>query len=143
MGISHLVNVKISIRNELDQMDLTFIEFDAESISDKYSWQECDFPDIDVVPGDTYYIVWYPVAFDIDNTFIWGFAQDNQYPDGCAWKGYCVKWEELVIDGYPDPDFCFKTYHSKSKSKLIDSPFSNFIESYPLLYQLIQRFFNF
>ncbi len=139
------IKIRISIRDELDHMDLTHIEFDGESISDTFRWHVFDFPDIDVVPGNTYYIVWYPVAFDGDNTFVWGFAKNNRYPDGYAWKGFCVKWEELVISGYPDPDFCFKTYYAKSKSKsiIINSFIPFFLEChlnlFPMLKILIQR----
>ncbi len=137
-------SIRISIRDELDRMDLTFIECDAENISDTFSWHEFDFPDINVIPGKTYYIVWTPYASDLNNTFKWGFAKDNQYPDGCAWQGFSIWWEEIVIPDYPDLDFCFKTYYAKSKSMSIYdyNPFQQFLENHPYLFLFLRQLIN-
>ena len=135
------IKLTISIRDELENMDLTSIVITPNSVPETFRWIECDFPDINVTPGETYYIVWDPIAFDMDNTFIWGFGANNPYPDGCSWRG--PRWTELVIDGYPDSDFCFKTYHPKSK--LIDPHFLRFLEHhhiFPLLRHFLSRIIN-
>lgn len=136
--IGDAYRIRISIRDRLDGTDLTFIELDAESISDTFRWQEFDFPDINVISGQTYYIVWSPYAYDINNTFIWGFGKDNQYPDGCAWSDLGGHWEELVIPNYPDPDFCFKTYFAKHKNNAANS-FIKILEQNQNIFKLLRQ----
>lgn len=104
-------SIKISIRNDLDGEDLTSINVSASEISALTSWHEFNFPDIDVIPGQTYYIVWDPEgAFDIYNSFFWAFGLNNPYEKGCGWLFEYDIWEIWDPPGYPGLDFCFRTY---------------------------------
>ena len=123
--------IKIMIRDDLYNMDLTSVEVSGDDVNDKLSWITFDFPDIKVNTGEKYYIIWSPEAFDLDNTFYWGFGDNDPYPSGEPWIG--KYWHELEIDGFNNPDFCFRTYHAKSKIK--DFDIFN-----PWLFRLIQRF---
>ena len=62
----------ISIRSYLDNSDLTSKYLSSSSIPTNKTWLEFDFPDITVLPGKTYYIVWDPMGVP-DNTtnFFW------------------------------------------------------------------------
>ncbi|UCB58722.1 MAG: PKD domain-containing protein [Thermoplasmatales archaeon] len=135
--IGNPVKLTISIRDELENMDLTSIVITPDMVPETSRWIECDFPDINVIPGETYYIVWDPIAFDMDNTFLWGYGSNDPYPNGCAWRG--PRWTELVIEGYPDPDFCFKTYHPKSKNKVIELSLHNFLQQHPNLFPILRQ----
>jgi len=133
--------ILISIRNDLYGEDLTFVENSGEEINEGiWSWIDFDFPDIDVIAGDTHYIVFSSDAFNTDNIFFWGYKANDPYVAGCAYIKTEDPWKELVISGYPDPDFCFKTYYAKSKSKsLIQIPFDMelLFQRFPILELLI------
>lgn len=103
--------LRISIRSSLTDSDLTLKYISASSISTNTSWQEFDFPDIFVTPGQTYYIVWDPVGVpDFDNNFNWRVGTGDPYSNGEAWKYLSSYWEIHNPSQSPDPDFCFKTY---------------------------------
>jgi len=108
------VQLKVSIRINLSGRDLTSIQLPAdELLEDQRIWQEFDFPDIGVIPGETYYIVWDPVGeFEHDNTFYWSYAWENPYEQGCAWffKDSNNNWSIYDNDERPGIDFCFRTY---------------------------------
>jgi hypothetical protein len=126
--------ITISVRKDLNGEDITFVEKSADVVPGGFDWVEFDIPDIEVVSGDVYFIVWNPEAFDGDNTFYWGFDINNPYISGFAWFG--PNWEKLDIDEYPDPDFCFKTYYAKPKIRSISdfNPWiSRLIEKFPIL----------
>ncbi len=160
-------DLKISIRNELDGNDLTVVSKQSSDISTGiYSWTEFDFKDIDVNPGELYYIVMSTTGGDNQENFYFiGAGINDPYPQGDAWmKMGSADW--IKIDdpdhGYPKFDFCFKTYGRQgkardlydtesdlvilknfiSRNKVFNKPFISLLENYQKLYHLILRFFK-
>lgn len=100
----------ISIRDNLDGEDLTSIYTAGEDIAEDMSWKNFNFPDIEVTPGKTYYIVGSAVGTDTsDDTIWWYFDINDKYVNGCPWKKSNT-WKKLTYSEYPDMDFGFKTY---------------------------------
>ncbi|RLF44107.1 MAG: hypothetical protein DRN17_05080 [Thermoplasmata archaeon] len=102
--------ITISIRSSLYGNDMASTTKYGSSIPQSERWIVFDFSDISVDPGNTYYIVWYPSGSDEDNTFYWGFGDNNPYPNGDPWFYDGSSWSVLVDPDFPHLDFCFKTY---------------------------------
>ena len=100
---------RLSIRENLNGNDLTSINLSSDEIAEDLSWKVFDFPDIEVIPGQTYYIVCttYDVA-SYDAYFCY-YGINDEYEDGEAWIK-SSSWKEISISGFPDPDFGFKTF---------------------------------
>ena len=101
----------ISIRENLSGTDLTSVSILAENIPLEYGppalWTGFDFPDINVMPEHTYYIVWNPDSWDHDNHVAWGETRStDHYLRGEGW------WflDNIWVPRSPNNDFCFKTY---------------------------------
>lgn len=103
-------SLKVSIRSDLSGNDLTFVVISSTDISTTTSWKEFDFPDVNVNPGQTYYIVWEPLGTSNGNTFYWGFGINNPYTNGNSWVFIDSQWSLLEPQDWPGFDFCFKTY---------------------------------
>jgi len=107
--------LKVSIRDELDGVDLTSVLKSPYEISTgSYDWTEFDFDDIGVETGKIYYIVMSTTGGDNEeNFYVFGAALNDAYPDGDAWQTR-VNGDWFEIDhpeyGFPKFDFCFKTY---------------------------------
>jgi len=103
--------LKISIQSDLSGEELTSLYVTADKISSLLHWHQFDLPDIDVTPGQTYYIVWDPDGENKEKDNIcWGFKDDNPYKEGCAWLG-AGDWSPIdKIGDYYNIDFCFRTY---------------------------------
>jgi hypothetical protein len=104
-------NLTISIRENLSGIDLTSVSIFAENIPLEYGppalWTGFDFPDINVMPEHTYYIVWSPDSWNHDNHVAWGETISmNHYTRGEGW------WipDAIWVPRGPNNDFCFKTY---------------------------------
>jgi C1A family cysteine protease len=121
------LGLRISIRDDLNNSDIACIYMDGNKIigENRVVWVDFDFSDLEVAIGKTYYIVWEQDGGDDKNNIYWSYGDNNPYLDGMAWKNSgWGEWEELEIFRHPDPDFCFKTYHAKSRSKsLIQNTF--------------------
>jgi len=90
----------------------------------EYVWVEFDFPDITVIPGNMYYIVFDPsVSSNASNAFYWSFDFNDPYDDGCSWFFDFPEWEAHEPSGYPGFDFCFKTYGNEKCSFTNDHVF--------------------
>jgi hypothetical protein len=109
-----------SIKKTLDGDNLTNYTGICYGFPHEDSWIEFDFPDINVVPGETYYIVLTPGGCLWSHTyfFLLYYGQPDPYKRGDAW--YLLEsyqqynpndehWEKFEPDGIPG-DFCFKTY---------------------------------
>lgn len=100
-------DLKISIRDTLDGSDLTYSILHPDMIDTFPEWFEIDLPDINITPGNTYYIVWAPLSStdNISNCYWWGdnFGSPGHdaYPDGIEYR---------LGDAKLYSDFCFKTY---------------------------------
>ena len=112
----------VSIRNNLTGEDLTSVIAMPMQIDNhmmpfivKFKWTMFDFPDIDVIPGQKYYIV---CRFESDSIGTWTYAgvgcehdQDydgDPYPNGEAYysQNSGCSWKEFLNIH----DFCFITY---------------------------------
>jgi len=101
-------NISVSIRKSLNGVDLTSIELQPEDILLSRSWIEFNFPNISVIPYETYYIIWKPLE-DHMYYFWWGYDNANfdSYPSGEAWLFSNGQWDNT---GFVIKDWSFKTY---------------------------------
>lgn len=104
----------ISIRNSLSGSDLTSVSIDGSLVSEYSKWIDFNFPDINVTPGNEYYIVCRSSGGSMINYYCAVFDINNPYGGGEAWGSinYGANWEliEDYYPQYPEPDACFKTY---------------------------------
>ena len=104
-------DIIVSIRSELNGDDLTSISKTSDQIPDDGSWVEFDFPDIQVTPEDTYYVVVGAPDLYGGEYCIWG-SESDPYNRGCL-------WEMVESDGeWSDTeniDAAFKTYGYNSE----------------------------
>jgi len=99
--------VTISIREELDGPDLTSVERTLSGESYETMWTGFDLPDVDVTPGQTYYIVY---GSDVAGWGTgWAVGGGDPYADGAFYTSGDggQTWEQP--DDY-DADACFVTY---------------------------------
>ena len=130
--IGHPQGVTISIRSDLNGSDLTSAYLSGSDIVNqlKANWYDFNFPELEIIPGETYYIVWTPDhQYTWWNEIYWMIGKHNPYSNGGAWGNFQGFWEKLEIRNHNEPDFCFKTYYATTKSKNIASdPNVNFLE---------------
>jgi hypothetical protein len=100
---------RVSIRSDLDAEDLTSISLSSDEIAEDMSWKEFDFPDIEVTPGWTYYLVCTSENTQEENMYYWYFGIYDSYSNGNAWV-YHNGWNVLTSGGFPDMDLGFKTF---------------------------------
>jgi hypothetical protein len=107
--------VTVSIRSDLNDSDLTSAYLSGSDIAHqlKANWYDFNFPELEIVPGETYYIVWTPDGQYAWNVIYWKIGNNNPYSNGGAWSNYPQGfWEKLKIPNRNEPDFCFKTYYA-------------------------------
>ncbi len=106
-------NSILSIRDSLSGDDLTIVSKESIEINNELEWIEFDFPDIQVTPGETYYIILKPDpdsdGGDEFNYISWAFGLENPYPKGNIFLKYEGSWSE-GIPGQSSADYTFKTY---------------------------------
>ncbi|VVB60489.1 Uncharacterised protein [uncultured archaeon] len=105
-------NLLISIRSTLSGTDLTSTSIPANSVPRSGSWVEFDFPDISVIPEQTYFIIFHADAsWTSSNLLAWGVHAGNLYTRGEPWgyDGTRGVWWKFTPD-FDFDDFCFKTY---------------------------------
>lgn len=114
----------VSIRKTLNGTNLTSTSLPPESFPDDFpcgGFVDFDFPDISVVPGDTYFIVLTtpkPPGAPSGSYTVCGAWVD--YPDGTVWRWDPVYgWNELGEHG----DLMFKTY--SGAGYLLDTDVAN------------------
>ena len=106
-------NSILSIRESLSGDDLTSVSKESIEINNDMEWIEFDFPDIQVTPGGTYYIVLKPDP-DSDggwgfNYISWAFGLEDPYPKGVPFWKHNGSWNE-DIPGQSSADYAFITY---------------------------------
>ena len=99
------------IRSNLTGEDLTSISLPYNKISTSSSWIEFDFPDIDVIPERSYYIICRTNGGDWaqKDMYKWSCSHLNPYSRGqlhCSIDGG-LTWDSKPYSSY---DQCFKTY---------------------------------
>jgi hypothetical protein len=106
-------NLKVSIEKPLGN-ELISSEVSSNLISsDSFDWISIDFPDIDLVIGENYFI---NLSYDLPDVLSWGFGEENifgieRYPPGNSSLG----------DGY---DWCFRTYDLDEGEDQADGEYS-------------------
>jgi hypothetical protein len=106
-------NSILSIRESLMSDDLTSVSKDSVEINEDMNWIDFDFPDIKIIPGDTYYIILNPDP-DSDggegfNYLTWAFGWGDLYPRGKAYWQYNGSWNEGT-SSHRSADYTFETY---------------------------------
>lgn len=76
----------VSIREELTEPDITSVELNPADVpTESYNWVSCDFNDVALEVGKTYYIVTLTENIT-DNFYAWGANNISEsYPNGCMW----------------------------------------------------------
>jgi hypothetical protein len=133
----------VSIRETLNGSDLTSTVVNADQIED-YKWVSFDFPDITVEPGKTYYIVCRCDGGEDPDVYCWFCSEDNPYEQGCAWSSHDegLNWHHISNWHTHPTDFCFKTWYTESENKMVNHPFFNLLQRYPILFQIVMEFFQ-
>ncbi len=129
-------DITVSIRDDLDGDDLTSVKVNADQVGD-YKWLSFDFPDIDIIPDEKYYII--AMSDDggsnVDTTYAWFVGDGDLYHNGAPWTNYSDGgWKSPST---ADCDFCFKTWYTEEKSNQYIKSINDFN---PWLVRLIQRF---
>ena len=112
-------NVSISIRDSLDGEDLTSVVVLSNQIKTLLpDWFTADFPDINVTPETTYYIIWEPTEGDENEPYFWwGYSKANPGDDPYDRGAQILNGEEVER-----ADFCFRTYGYSIPTISIISP---------------------
>lgn len=112
-------DVTVSIRSSKDGIDLTSVSVPYIEIpKNLLKWIEFDFEDVEVTPGETYYILCSTSGGDNSaNFYAWGGSNNaNSYPNGDVWIQWLTgEWEKWD----PPIDACFKTYDTNN---LLNAP---------------------
>ena len=105
------VEITLSIRDSKNGQDLTSITKDISHVSTA-EWIELDFDDIEVTPGEMYYLVGRLSAGAPLNQYCWVFGINDSYKAGDAFRSTDagLTWEYPEFSEFPNPDMCFKTY---------------------------------
>ena len=106
----------LSIRDDLNGNDLVVMSKGSEEISDNENikWITFDFPDINMLVNETYYIFAKCYCGYVDykenniSCYSWIYATETDYNSGESWIIHSSNSNEL--DNYPLYDFCFETY---------------------------------
>ena len=105
-------DVTLIIRDNLTGDDLTSVRVTSSLIGHNPSWIEFNFPDIDVQPGKTYYIICKTDGGDWPHKemYKWSCTDLNPYPYGMV---HCSidegkTWQKY--NKYAIKDQCFRTY---------------------------------
>ena len=99
-------SIDMAIKRDLHEADIAEISLVVEP-KDTISWVAFDFPDIPVVPGETYYIVC--KRYEGLYGCVWLFGRNDPYPNGSSYYSvdHGKNWHEIHEN---NPDFCFVTY---------------------------------
>lgn len=99
----------VSIRKNLTDEDITSIYLSPDDIPEDISWKLFDFPDVKIIPGETYFIVCKSDNTEENNMYFWYFGHGDPYNKGNGWI-YSYDWEIIELSGFPGLDFGFKTF---------------------------------
>jgi len=137
------LEITVSIRDSLNGSDLTVTTVSADQIETE-EWVLFDFDDITVTPGNTYYIICSGGGSIEIGCFCWYFGINNPYKNGIAWRSWDdgANWSDLEDwnPEYPQIDLCFKTYHSKPRTKTFDINQLNWLfERFPNLFLILRH----
>jgi len=97
--------INVAIRSNLDGNNLTSISKSSEEINDEVEQVEFDFTDIDVIPGNTYYIVISSDGGDLYNHYKLAVGYNTDYINGIFYTFERNSWMPKT-----NTDLWFKTY---------------------------------
>ncbi|KAA0002424.1 MAG: PKD domain-containing protein [Thermoplasmata archaeon] len=105
-------DVTLIIRDNLTGKNLTYTSVSSSLITHTPSWIEFDFPDIEIEPGKTYYIICKTDGGDWPHRHLykWSCSDLDPYPHGqthCSVDGG-KSWQS--DKAYAKKDQCFRTY---------------------------------
>jgi hypothetical protein len=125
--------MKVAIRSDLNGADLTSKTISTNDINPEYvwTWVEFDFPDIEVVPYDTYFIeIEHYSGGDVDLVAL-ACNDQNPYDHGELWvtSSYSMNWQSKPLF-----DCCFQTYGGEGKPRNI--------LRYSILEIIIEKYLN-
>jgi len=100
-------DIVVSIRSSLTGGDLGSVALSSGSVPTGVDWVEFDFDDIDVTPGNTYYIVVHTSGGTRSNGYLWSYGFSTPYTDGIFHFSLNSGTTWLPFASY---DFCFRTY---------------------------------
>ena len=128
------IEIFVSIRDSINGTDLVLTSVSADQVED-YKWVTFNFPEITVIPEETYYIVCRSDGGSGSDVYCWFFGSNNPYDRGDAWVSLDEgeNWDKIV--NYDNPDFCFKTFSKNTRSITfeINNLFLRFLENHPYI----------
>jgi hypothetical protein len=116
----------VYIRETLEGPNLAIASVPHTEIGDEYSWIEFDFEDIEVTPGEIYYI--FSESENVqDNVYLWRWYHENVYPNGTCYSRINENspYDDLLTD------FAFKTYGIGTTALVIN--FENSVTSFSVI----------
>jgi hypothetical protein len=130
----------VSIRDNLYGADITSISIPSGDIPISLDWVEFDIPDIDVTPGNTYYIIIKTIDGSSTQYYKLGYASGNPYADGSFWysNDYGSNWGE-----FSTYDLTFKTYGYEVEETHFTSIFIGLQNIHFYLSMLFKNIFRF
>ena len=100
-----LKDVKLTIRSDINGNNIVMPIY-VKPDDCWHEWLEFDIPDLQVFPGETYYLVWKTMGGGTNGNH---GSDENPYPNGNAYGfGFWAPLGEWVSKN--NWDFCFKTY---------------------------------
>jgi hypothetical protein len=108
-------DLTVSIRKNKDGEDLTIVSIPYDRVpTDNWKWISFNFPDITIIPNETYYILLSTHGGDnIANFYTWaGNTDSDSYPNGEVWIQFTSSNDWKIWD--PPIDSCFKTFFEDS-----------------------------
>jgi len=111
-NIDYELKVSISQGLNFNNDDLINITIIPDIIEDTIEWVEIDFPDINVTPGERYFIVCRCDEGRLEPPFFYGWMYNDEYDSYLNGD----LWHSLLDNGYiwyrdkRDVDTCFRTY---------------------------------
>lgn len=128
----------LSIKDNLSGNDLVIMSKGSSEIFEKnnINWITFDFPDINVITNNTYYIVLKcysgkPMDDGCPSFYSWVFGTNTNYINGKSWiinKKISIKWSDFLSD-----DFCFETYGCSNRppeNPTIEGPINGEVGNY-------------
>lgn len=122
------------LRKSLDGSNLVAHIIPAQDIPYYTNWIEFDITDVDVTPGETYYIV-LQTDTSSDNPYRWVNDYDDEsdiYTNGTMYRYYRPTdyWEPVQTE-YDFVDACFRTYSYLADTDLVCEGFFNWTDIKP------------
>jgi hypothetical protein len=100
-------DVTLSVRTSRGGADLVNLSKPASEIPTSYSWVSFDFSDLNLTPGNTYYLVLRTDGGTSQNCYYWGYGYHTSYTNGIRF--FSNDGGSSWINN-PSYDNCFKTY---------------------------------